>query len=72
MTPIEIIHLIKARRASLGLSQQEVADKAGVPRQTYSCIERGSNLPNLALLHKICTALDLSIKVEQNDTPHPL
>lgn len=53
---------IKERREELRMSQQELADKAGVTRQTISLIETGK-LENvtLATMNAIATALDSTV-----------
>lgn len=44
------------------LSQEELAVKAGVSRQTISLIEREKIIPNLALAFKIAKVLDAKIE----------
>jgi len=53
---------IKERREELRMSQQELADKAGVTRQTISLIETGK-LENVTLstMNAIATALDSTV-----------
>ena len=48
---------LKAARASLDLSQQELAEKVGVSRQTISAIEKGDYNPTINLCIAICKAL---------------
>lgn len=48
---------LKAARAGLDLSQQELADRVGVSRQTISAIEKGDYNPTIQLCVKICKAL---------------
>ena len=48
---------LKSARAALDLSQQELADKVGVTRQTLNAIERGDYNPTLNLCKAICRAL---------------
>lgn len=45
---------LKAARAALDLSQQELADKVGVSRQTISAIEKGDYNPTINLCIAIC------------------
>ncbi len=49
---------MKAARASKDLSQQELADKVEVSRQTISSIEKGDYNPTINLCIKICQVLD--------------
>lgn len=48
---------IKFRRIELNMSQQELAEKAGVTRQTIGMIEAGDFNPSLKLCLQICYAL---------------
>lgn len=48
---------LKAARAELDLSQEELARRAGVSRQTINMIERGDYNPTLNLCLSICRAL---------------
>ena len=48
---------LKAARAGLDLSQQELADRVGVSRQTISAIEKGDYNPTINLCVAICKAL---------------
>lgn len=48
---------MKSARAALDLSQQELADKVGVSRQTISAIEKGDYNPTINLCVAICKCL---------------
>ena len=48
---------LKAARASRDLSQQELADKVGVSRQTINAIEKGDYNPTIQLCRSICKVL---------------
>ena len=48
---------VKAARAALDLSQQELADKVGVSRQTINAIEKGDYNPTIQLCRSICKVL---------------
>lgn len=50
---------MKQRRLELGLTQQQVADKAGIKRAHYSHIERGIRDLNLEQMESIAQALDI-------------
>ena len=47
---------LRAHRAGLGLSQAELAEVAGLSRETISRLEQGAT-PQLATAHAIATAL---------------
>ena len=48
---------LKAARAALDLSQQALADKVGVSRQTINAIEKGDYNPTIQLCRSICKVL---------------
>ena len=48
---------LKAARAGLDLSQQELAERVGVSRQTISAIEKGDYNPTINLCIAICKAV---------------
>ena len=48
---------LKAARAALDLSQQELAEKVGVSRQTINAIEKGDYNPTIQLCRNICRVL---------------
>ena len=48
---------MKAARAALDLSQQQLADAVGVSRQTINAIEKGDYNPTIKLCVAICRAL---------------
>ncbi len=54
-------YAMKEARAKLGLSQQELADKLGVSRQTINAIEKGDYNPTIRLCIGICKVLGLTL-----------
>jgi putative transcriptional regulator len=52
---------LKAARAGLDLSQQELAERVGVSRQTISAIEKGDYNPTINLCIAICKALNKTL-----------
>lgn len=48
---------LKAARAAKDMSQQELADKVGVSRQTINAIEKGDYNPTIKLCIAICKEL---------------
>ncbi len=48
---------MKAARAGLDLSQQQLADMVGVSRQTINAIEKGDYNPTIKLCIEICRVL---------------
>ncbi len=52
---------LKAARAAMDLSQEELAVKCGVSRQTISAIEKGDYNPTINLCITICKVLDKTL-----------
>ena len=52
---------LKSARAALDLSQQELADRVGVSRQTINAIEKGDYNPTIKLCIGICRVLGLTL-----------
>lgn len=48
---------LKSARVVLDLSQQDLAEKVGVSRQTISAIEKGDYNPTINLCRAICKVL---------------
>jgi len=54
--------LRKYRKAAGGLTQQELADRTGVTRQSIISIERGRFRPSVELALKLARALGVSVE----------
>ena len=52
---------MKAARAAMDLSQQELANRVGVSRQTINAIEKGDYNPTIKLCVGICRVLGLTL-----------
>jgi XRE family transcriptional regulator, regulator of sulfur utilization len=52
---------IKALREGRGLSQQQIAKAAGIPRATWTNLESGGANPTLAVLVKVANALQIRL-----------
>lgn len=52
---------LKSARAALDMSQQELADKVGVSRQTINAIEMGDYNPTIKLCIAICITLSKTL-----------
>jgi putative transcriptional regulator len=53
---------LKERRAELGLTQAELAERVGVTRKTVNTVENGVFTPSTTLAIKISQALGLSVE----------
>jgi putative transcriptional regulator len=62
---------IKELRARHNLTQDELAEKVGVTRQTMLYLEKGKYNPSLLLAHKVAQVLSSSIEevfiIEENE-----
>lgn len=52
---------LKAARAAMDLSQQALADRVGVSRQTIVAIEKGDYNPTIKLCLAICHVLNKTL-----------
>lgn len=52
---------LKSARAGMDLSQQQLAERVGVSRQTISAIEKGDYNPTINLCIAICKTLDRTL-----------
>ena len=57
-----IAEVVRAKRAHLGISQETLADYAGIDRTYASQIERAIANPSLSVLCNVANALDLQLK----------
>ena len=55
---------VRERRLALGLSQTELASRAGMSQPALSRLEAGGVVPTIPLLERISTALDADLIVE--------
>lgn len=53
------VNLREARKAS-GMTQKEVAEKIGVARSTYALYETGERSPDVEVVKKLATVLNVS------------
>ena len=54
-------YAMKEARTKAGLSQQELAERLGVSRQTINAIEKGDYNPTIRLCVGICRVLGLTL-----------
>jgi transcriptional regulator with XRE-family HTH domain len=53
---------IKHLRTTRGVTQQQMAKLSGLPRATWAHVESGAANPTLAVMHKVATALQVSLE----------
>ena len=54
-------NIIKSRRKELGFSQDELAKKCGVSRQTINAIENNKYDPTLSLAFRLANELQMTV-----------
>lgn len=62
MTSAQFISLLGERRAEVGWTQIELAERAGVSRQTLSAIEAGRQVPSTQLSLQLARALSCTVE----------
>ena len=58
----DITSLVKQHRLLAGMTQQELADRLGVTRQTVLSIEKGKYTPSVALALQLAEAFGVSVE----------
>jgi putative transcriptional regulator len=58
---IDMENIIRKKRKGLGLSQEELAKKCGVTRQTINAIENNKYDPTLALAFNLAKKLEVTV-----------
>ena len=61
--------MLKKRREELHLTQQQVAEKAGMPLRTYQSYELGVRIPNVISAIKLSEALNSDVTKLFNTEP---
>jgi len=56
-------HLVREARRRAGLSQAELAERAGVPQSTIGRIESGARMPSAALVDRLIRAAGFELRV---------
>lgn len=57
-----LVNHLKEMRARHNLNQSELAESAGVSRQTVSLIERGNYSPSITLALRLAQILDVRVE----------
>ncbi len=60
--PVWLARNIKTLRETRGATQAQLAKLAGVPRATWANLESGTSNPTLAVLHRVASALQVSLE----------
>jgi len=57
-----LVNGLKEKRAALGLTQAELAERVGVTRKTVNTVENGVFTPSTLLALKMARALNVSVE----------
>lgn len=68
MQPSLIGNAIQSKRQALGLTQQQLADMAGISRQSLNGIEQGNVNATLATIGQLFDVLDLALDVSDPES----
>ena len=63
MHQLDLIKIIKSRRESLTITQEDLAELSGVGLRTLKQFERGKGNPTLLTLQKLSDALGLEVTI---------
>jgi putative transcriptional regulator len=75
MSPNEVTNIIRRLRFERGeITQQELADRVGVTRQTIIAVEAGKYMPSLPLAFKLARAFGMGVEevFSLNEPPGPV
>ncbi|MEK7562954.1 MAG: helix-turn-helix transcriptional regulator [Patescibacteria group bacterium] len=61
MSSVQLLNAIKRLRFERGMTQEELALRTGVSRQTIMSIERGQTNPSVLLAFKISAAMGVTV-----------
>ena len=60
----QIAEQVTQRRAALGLSQQQLAERVGTTQSSIARLERGGRPPRIDTLRRIADALECELRVD--------
>jgi transcriptional regulator with XRE-family HTH domain len=60
--PAKLGRVIRARRETIGLSQEAAAHEAGISARYYADVERGTRAVSVQIACQIATALDTKLQ----------
>lgn len=63
----ELGNAVRQRRLALGLTQTELAERAGLTQPALSRLESGGPTPTIGVLDRLAQALGAKLKVEFTD-----
>ena len=67
---MSLVDLVREARRRAGLTQAELADRAGVPKSTVGRIESGARTPSTELVERLVRAAGLEVTVSLSE-PDP-
>lgn len=64
----EVAELVATTRKEMGISQQELSEKTGIPQANISKIENGNYTPSLSILKRLADGLGRRLVIDFIDT----
>ena len=64
MHQADLIQRLKARREQLGVTQEQLAELAGVALRTVKALDSGKGNPTVSTLVKLADVLGMELKLE--------
>jgi putative transcriptional regulator len=58
----DVINSVRQQRQTSAMTQQELADRLGVTRQTVLSIEKGKYTPSVALALRLAAVFDVTVE----------
>ena len=60
----ELGEIVRLRREELGITQAQLAERAGLQQPAVARFEAGGTTPTLPMLERLAAALDMRLRVE--------
>jgi hypothetical protein len=67
---VSISNLVREARRRAGLTQAQLAERAGVPKSTVGRIESGARMPSTEMVERLVQAAGLSVSISLSE-PDP-
>ena len=63
-TELDVAFKLLEARNEINVSQEELAQRTGIPQSNLSRLESGKHSPTIAMLQKIASGLDCTLHIE--------
>jgi DNA-binding XRE family transcriptional regulator len=62
-----LVALLRRRREELGYTQEQVAQKAGIPQSSIARLENGGAIPRLDTVYRVARALGMRLVLVEDE-----